>query len=177
MHRLFLAVQPPEHIRQHLLNIMGGVAYARWQSDEQLHLTLKFLGEINRHQANDIVTVLDQFQHPQFEIELNGIGQFDRRGRIETLWAGISPLAPIKTLHNKLDHMLSGVGIPTDKRAYLPHITLARFGREAGPIDNFVTSNGGLTSPAFTVSDICLYESKLTQEGSVYTILARYPLR
>ena len=54
MHRLFVALRPPVPVRDHLLDLMHGVEGARWQSDDQLHLTLRFIGEVDRHQASDI---------------------------------------------------------------------------------------------------------------------------
>src|SRR3546814_10503522 len=58
MHRLFVAIRPPAAIRKALLSIMGGVEGARWQSDDQLHLTLRFIGEVDRHRADDIAAAL-----------------------------------------------------------------------------------------------------------------------
>jgi 2'-5' RNA ligase len=176
MHRLFVAVQPPADIRRLLLAAMGGVARARWQADEQLHLTLRFIGEVDRHSGRDVMAALGAVHHPRFTIALDGVGQFDRRGRIDTLWAAVQPHAPLKTLHNKIDQALGRVGIAPEGRAYLPHITLARFGRDAGAIAGFMADNGGLVSAPFAVEDFCLYESRLSQDGAIYTVLERYPL-
>jgi 2'-5' RNA ligase len=63
-----------------------------------------------------------------------------------------------------------------ETRAYLPHITLARFGRSAGPIGGLLTRSGGVSSPSYPISEFCLYESKLSHEGSIYTIVERYSL-
>jgi len=176
MHRLFVAVQPPPHIRDLLLGAMGGIAKARWQDDAQLHLTLRFIGEVDRHQGEDVAAALGGVHHPRFAIALDGVGQFDRRGRIDTLWAAVQPHTGLRTLHNKIDQALGRVGIAPESRAYLPHITLARFGRDAGPIAGFMDAQGGLASPPFEVEDFCLYESRLSQDGSVYRIVERYPL-
>lgn len=177
MHRLFVALQPPAHIRQKLLDTMGGISRAHWQTDEQLHLTLRFIGEVDRHRAEDIAAALGSIHHPRFDIALDGVGQFDRRGRVDNLWVGVSPHGPLKTLHNKVDQALARVGIGPDRRTFLPHITVARFGREVGPFDGYVSRWGGIRSDAFTIEDFCLFESQLTQNGSVYTVAERYPLR
>lgn len=176
MHRLFVAIEPPPLIRQSLLAMMGGIARAHWQTEGQLHLTLRFIGEVNRHRAEDAAAALGAIHHPRFSIALDGIGQFDRRGRVDNLWVGLAPHAPLKTLHNKVDQALARVGIGPDKRTFLPHITIARFGREAGPLHGFVSHAGGVRSQPFEVSDFCLYESQLTQNGSVYTVVDRYAL-
>lgn len=176
MHRLFVAIRPPRAMRAALLSAMGGVANARWQSDEQLHLTLRFVGEVDRHTAEDIAAALGTIHHPRFDLALDGIGQFDRKGRLEALWAGVTPHEPLKTLHNKVDQALARVGIPPETRAYLPHITLARFGRDAGPVGGLMARSGGVAGPPEEIDQFCLYESDLSREGSIYTIVDRYPL-
>lgn len=176
MHRLFVGIDPPDSVKIQLLDLMGGVAGARWQSEAQLHLTLRFIGEVDRHQANDIAAALESLHHPRFELHLAGAGAFDRRGHVNALWAGVAPHQPVHTLHKKVDQAVARAGVAADHRAYLPHITLARFGRDAGALDGFMDRHGGLSSAAFAVDDFCLYESQLTRDGSVYTIVERYPL-
>jgi 2'-5' RNA ligase len=176
MHRLFVAIRPPEAIRERLLDLMEGVKGARWQDEDQLHLTLRFIGEVDRHQADDIAAALGTIRHPAFAIALSGIGSFDRRGQPVTLWAGVSPHEPLKTLHKKVDQALQRAGIEPDHRAYLPHITLARLNRAAGPIAPLLEGAGGLASRPFAVDSFRLYESRLSAQGATYTVVERYPL-
>lgn len=176
MHRLFVATRPPKDIRTLLLDTMGGIGGARWQTDDQLHLTIRFIGEVDRHMAQDIHAALGGVHHPRFEIVLDGIGAFDRRGQPEAVWAGISPHAPLAALHKKVDQALARVGVAPDQRAYLPHITLARLNRSSGPVGNLIEVAGGLSSSPFAVTEFALFESSLTPDGAVYTIVERYPL-
>lgn len=176
MHRLFVAIRPPSAIRALLLGAMGGVSGARWQSDDQLHLTLRFIGEVDRHRAGDVHAALGAVRQPPFDLALNGIGAFERRGVAEALWAGVAPHAPLRTLHKKVDAALARVGVAPDERAYLPHITLARLKRSSGPVGNLLESAGGLGSPPFTVDHFALFESDLTAEAAVYSMVERYPL-
>ena len=176
MHRLFVAIRPPDRIRELLLAAMGGISGARWQSDEQIHLTLRFIGEVDRHLAGDIHAALGAIHHPPFEIAISRLGTFDRRGRPEAVWAGVAPHEPLHRLHNKVDQALARVGVGPDQRAYVPHITLARLNRSAGSVRGLLEQSGGLTSPPFTVDDFALFESKLTPEGAVYSVVERYPL-
>src|SRR5947209_8573411 len=170
MHRLFVAIRPPEPVRARLLAAMGGVAGARWQSEDQLHLTLRFIGEVDRHRAQDVHAILGGVHHPGFEIALAGVGSFDRRGEPTTLWAAVAPQEPLRTLHNKVDQAIARVGVEPDRRAFVPHITLARLPRGAGPVGSFLQEAGPLASPPFRVADFCLYESNLTPEGPVYSV-------
>ena len=176
MHRLFVAIRPPRAMRERLLATMGGVRGARWQDDAQLHLTLRFIGEVDRHRAEDIAATLGTVHHPAFTLALDGIGQFDRRGRLDSLWAGVTPHDAVTALHNKIDQALARVGIAPDTRAFLPHITIARCNRHTGPADAILAHTAGLASEAQPISAFCLYESRLGSEGAAYDIVARYPL-
>ena len=176
MHRLFVAIRPPFPIRALLLDIMGGISGARWQSDDQIHLTLRFIGEVDRHRAEDIHAALGAIHHPRFEIALNGIDAFDRRGEPVTLWAGVTPHEPLKALHKKVDQACLRVGVDPDRRAYHPHITLARLKRGIGPLKGLVEQSGGLASAPFAVTAFALYESELAPEGPIYSRIETYPL-
>ena len=176
MRRLFVAIRPPEQIRARLLAAMGGISGARWQTDEQLHLTLRFIGEVDRHRMRDIDAALGAVHHPCFDIAVSGLGTFDRRGQPEVVWAGVAPHEPLKALHKKIDQAIGRVGLEPERRAYLPHITLARLKRTSGPVRSLIEAAGGLTTEPFRVDCFSLYESRLTPEGAVYSPIERYPL-
>lgn len=88
----------------------------------------------------------------------------------------MTPEEPVRILHNKVDQTLARVGLAPEQRQYKPHITIARLGARVGALNGFLEESGGFASPPFAVTDFCLYESRLTQEGANYTILERYPL-
>ncbi|HEX8124616.1 MAG TPA: RNA 2',3'-cyclic phosphodiesterase [Allosphingosinicella sp.] len=176
MHRLFVAIRLPVTVRARLLDLMGGVAGARWLPDDQLHLTLRFVGEVDRHLARDVDAALSSVHHPRFSIGLNGLGAFERRGEPVTLWAGVSPHEPLRALHKKIDQALVRVGVEPDRRAYMPHITIARLPRGAGPVGSLVEQSGGVGGPTFDVEDFTLYESRLTPNGPLYEVVDRYRL-
>jgi RNA 2',3'-cyclic 3'-phosphodiesterase len=175
MHRLFVALRPPAEICGKLLDLMGGMPGARWQSEEQLHLTLRFIGEVDRRTAEDVALALSRVRAPEMEIALSGAGMFDKRGVVHTLWAGVSPAEPLASLHRKTDHALVSLGLPSEARAYQPHITLAR-GRMGPEAHAFVAAQGGLSSPPFLCTAFGLYESTLGRDGPSYTLIERYPL-
>lgn len=174
MHRLFVAIRPPATIRGALQGLMEGVRGARWQDGEQLHLTLRFIGEVDGRVAEDVAAVLGTVHQPPFPIAIDGVGQFDSRGRANALWAGVRPHDALAHLHRKVDQTLVRVGLEPDRRAYLPHITLARFGRKSSGLDAFLARHTGLRSDPFEVTGFALYESRLGHEGAAYTIVERY---
>ena len=175
MHRLFVAIRPPREVRERLLGIVGGVPNARWEDDDQLHLTLKFIGEVDRHRAENIAAALGGVHQPRFEIALAGVGRFEQRGG-STIWAGLTPHDGLRDLQKKVDQACLRVGMPLERRAFHPHITLARLNRSSGPAEPFLERWAGLSSAPFLADSLCLYESRLGSEGASYTIVARYPL-
>lgn len=175
MHRLFIAIRPPAEIRATLLSFMGGIAGARWQDEDQLHLTLRFVGNADSHQADDLAAMLGTVRFDPFAISLSGLGQFERKGRVDTLWAGIEPREALTQLHRKIDRACIRAGFPADDRAYLPHITLARFSRAGGATETFLANHAGLASQPFLIDQFMLFESYLTQSGARYDIAAVFP--
>lgn len=175
-HRLFAALRPPRPVRAALIAAMHGIAGARWQDDDQLHLTLRFIGEVDRHRAEDIAATLGSLHFPAPVVRIAGVGLFERQGRPHMVWAGVEPTEQIAALHRKVDQLLARVGVPPETRAFVPHITLARLNRRSGPVAPFLALNGDLASPPFAFGHVTLYESELGQGGSRYHPVARYPL-
>ncbi|MEH3038439.1 MAG: RNA 2',3'-cyclic phosphodiesterase, partial [Sphingomonas paucimobilis] len=120
MHRLFVALRPSPAMRRKLLDIMDGVDGARWQDEEQLHVTLRYIGEVERPVAEDIAIALQAVHAPAFDLALSGVGRFDTGSRGRALWAGVTPQDAVAALHRKVDHALVRVGLPPEGRAFLP---------------------------------------------------------
>jgi 2'-5' RNA ligase len=176
MHRLFVALRPPRAMRAQLLDAMGGVPNARWQSDDQLHLTLRFIGEVDRPLADDIAAALGAVDRPRPTVALAGVGAFDRKGLVHTVWAGIAADEALKQLHDRIERALVRTGVPPDQRAFKPHITLARLNRQAGPVEPFLARTAGLASVPAAIDAFILFESRLGSDGASYEAIARYPL-
>ena len=175
-HRLFVALRPPRPIRDILIAAMHGISGARWQSDEQLHLTLRFIGEVDHYRAEDIAAALGALHAPAIAARIAGVGLFERQGRPHMVWAGVDPHEPIAALHRKIDQRLARVGVAPETRAFVPHITLARLNRSAGPVAPFLALNSDLASEPFLFGHVTLYESEMGHGGSRYHPVARYPL-
>lgn len=179
MHRLFVALRPPPPIRALLSAAMGGVPGARWQDDEQLHLTLRFIGEVDGRVAEDVALALGHVHAPAIEVALAGVGAFDKDGRVNALWAGVTPHDALAALHRKVDHAMVRVGLAPEGRTYLPHITLARLPRSMGmgvEIERWCADHAGLSSAPFTIEHLCLFASTLGTGGARYEAVDRWPL-
>jgi 2'-5' RNA ligase len=176
MHRLFVAIRPPEPIRDLLIDAMDDSADFRWQDDEQLHLTLRFVGEVDRPVANDLADALIHVRAPSMEVRLAGTGRFEQRSS-GALWAGIEPKQPLAALAAKIERACVGVGLEPEHRAFHPHITLARWkGRRTRELGDFLDRTRGLSSPPFSVRDFILFESHLSRHGAHYEEVASFVL-
>lgn len=176
MMRLFMGVELPEDVRRTLLAIMGGVDGARWQSFEQLHMTLRFIGETSETAATDIDLALQGVRVDPFEVAAKGVGVFGTGKRPRIIWAGLKPEAPLGLLHQRIESALIRTGLAPDRRKYSPHITLARLKNRAGRLDRFVAEHSDLTSDSWTIDRITLFRSHLARKGAIYEPLAHYPV-
>jgi len=88
-HRLFVAIRPPAPVRDALIDAMEGVEGARWQDEAALHLTLRFVGEVETPGANDLAGQLSRIAWPPFELRVAGVGAFERKGSPHAIWARV----------------------------------------------------------------------------------------
>jgi 2'-5' RNA ligase len=176
MHRLFVAIRPPEHVRDLLIDAMDDSPALRWVGDEQLHLTLRFIGEVERPLANDVADALDRLRLPRFQLRVKGVGRFEQRNG-GALWAGVEPKEPVAALAAKVERAMQQAGVEPERRAFMPHITLARWNRRnAEAVEAFLRRNSDLRSDAFEVDRFILFESRLSRHGAHYEEVASYPL-
>jgi 2'-5' RNA ligase len=176
MHRLFVAIRPPEPVRDLLIDAMDDSPDFRWQSDEQLHLTLRFIGEVERPVAEDLADALGRLHSPRFDVRIKGVGRFDQRNS-GALWAGVEPKAPLAALAAKVERVCLTVGLAPERRAFHPHITLARWkSHRSRDAEEFVARHRALASDPFAVAGFGLFESHLSRHGAHYEEVANYPL-
>ena len=176
MHRLFVAIRPPEPIRDLLIDAMDDTPDFRWQDDGQLHLTLRFVGEVDRPLAEDLAAALGQIRAPAFDLRIAGTGRFEQRNS-GALWAAVEPRPPVAALAAKIERTCVAVGLEPERRAFRPHITLARWkGRRTREVERFLTRRAGLASEPWTVAEFTLFESHLSRHGAHYEEVASYPL-
>jgi RNA 2',3'-cyclic 3'-phosphodiesterase len=176
MHRLFVAIRPPEQVRDLLTDAMDDSPALRWVGHDQLHLTLRFIGEVERPMANDIAAALDHVRSPSFDPSAVGVGKFQQRNG-GAIWAGIAPKEPVTALAAKIERSIQQVGLEPEHRAFMPHITLARWNRRnAEAVDAFLRRNADLRSDPFHVDSFILFESRLSRHGPHYEEVAEFAL-
>jgi 2'-5' RNA ligase len=171
--RLFIAVELPEHIRaalsvvQHELRPVTSTA--RWVAPESIHITLKFLGEVHDKRLDDIHFALKGLSWKPFLINVRGVGFFPGTRSPRVFWAGME--APtMKELAEQLDSRMEALGFEKEKRAFRPHITLAR-AKNTRIDTSLVTAAEPFNEHqfgSFTVDRVFLFKSTLKPGGAVY---------
>lgn len=174
MPRLFIALRPPEPVRDALLDAMGGIEGARWQDDEQLHCTLAFLGDVESASLEALTGALEGVESDPFAVEVSGIGHFERKSRPSAVWARMPLTEPLAQLQRRVVTACRRAGLAPEKRQYRPHITLARLPRSAGPIADWLARHGPLRAGPWEVTGFTLFESTLSPAGAAYEPLIDY---
>ena len=178
MIRLFVALALPARTLTALSMLCDGVPGARWLRDDQFHLTLRFIGEVDRAGFEDIVHALGEVEADAFQLALSGVGHYPPRGAPRILWAGVRPNPALTLLQARVESALVRADVPPEPRKFSAHITLARLNH--APIEGvqaYLAHHGLFAEPPLRVEAFHLYSSRLSHDGSVYSIEASYPLR
>jgi 2'-5' RNA ligase len=174
--RLFVALPVPHVVAQNIMLIQGGVPGARWQTREQLHLTLRFIGQVGGRDAAMLDDALAAIEAPAFDLQLHGVGQFGNR-QPHTLWAGSRKSEAQEHLQRKVGIAIRRVGQPQDAHKFSSHVTVGRLRKpDGGKIIEWLTHHALFTSAEFRVDAFHLYSSRLTSDGSIYAVEREYPL-
>lgn len=178
MPRLFVAVDIPEDIKKRLIGLQAPIPTARWVKPEQLHLTLRFIGDTDEQAA--IQNALATVAASPLDLTLAGVGRFppgDRKPP-RVLWVGIQKQPALNDLHRQVESVLRPLGFPPDPKGFSPHLTLARL-KAVKPVkeaDTFLSRHAEFNAGTFAVSQFVLYSSVLSSQGSTYTAEAVYEL-
>lgn len=182
--RAFVALTVPENYCKELWDLGKRMSHpdvrVSWVRPNRMHLTLRFLGDIDDLQCESLCGALRDAYRGQaaFELTLAGIGAFPNLQRPSVVWAGISPLGgPLAQTQHVAEVAAQAVGIAPDRKPYAPHLTIGRIRDE---------SNGALLTPAliaekafacgaFTVSSVSLWKSDLRAVAPQYSLLEEFP--
>ncbi|MGQ0741971.1 MAG: RNA 2',3'-cyclic phosphodiesterase [Alphaproteobacteria bacterium] len=168
MIRLFVGLDLPEEVRAKLARLQTGVPGAKWAKPEQLHLTLRFIGEVDGVTANGIDDALLTIRGEPFALELAGVGEFGGRNP-RALWAGVRPSEHLIHLQKKTESALQRLGLEAETRKFTPHVLLARLKiSPRGRVMDFLTDHALFASGPFEVGRFILFSSQLGSNGAVY---------
>ena len=174
--RLFVGLTLPRELRRSLAGLASGLPNARWVPEENLHVTRRFIGDIDEGLADDIHLALCQIQAPAFDLAISGLGTFGRGRRTRALWAGAVETPELVHLQGKVEHAVAGCGLPPEKRNFAGHVTLARLkDPPLARLQAFVAGNN-LFHATFRVDSFQLFSSILGHGDPVYRVEMDYPL-
>ena len=179
--RLFVALALPHETRARLSRLATGLPGVRWLPPENYHLTLRFLGEMPGHRAEELDLALAALRGKQFTLQLSGVGVFEKSGRAQALWAGVARNERLHHLQNKIETAVQRIGFEPERRRFSPHVTVARLDGarlDGGAVKlvEWMQAHNLLRAEPVQVTHFTLFSSQLGKDGAVYTEEVEYPL-
>ncbi|MEN8258809.1 MAG: RNA 2',3'-cyclic phosphodiesterase [Thermodesulfobacteriota bacterium] len=175
MPRLFIAIDLPDKIKEEVSLLCSGLPGARWVPDEQIHLTLRFIGEVEHPLVAELDSRLDEVRCKPFPLHIKGLGVFPSLSKPRVLWVGLKKSTALLELRKKVDSVVRHLDIPLEKKKFSPHITIARLHKRPGPrLGTYLAGNNLFRQPPFRVNSFRLYSSILKPEGAIHTCEAEY---
>ena len=170
MIRLFVAVPLPAAIQDRVAQLCCGLANARWVDPENLHITLRFIGEVDESRFEDIDLALSVVRAPAFQLKLRGVDSFGNNNGVRAVWVGVEREPALFHLRDKIESALVRAGIPPETQKFKPHVTLTR-SRLRGDtrFGEFIANNSLFQAGPFPVHEFTLFSSFLSQSGAIYT--------
>ena len=176
MPRLFTALEVPRDAALSLSLLRGGIPGARWIDVENYHLTLRFIGDVDGHLADEIAHGLDRVHRPSFDLLLSGVGAFGSR-KPHAIYAAARPSPELTALQAEIDRICTRAGAPSDQRKFVPHVTLARLrNADDGEVARYLSGRGNFSALPFRVSRFVLISSRDSVGGGPYVVEEAWPL-
>lgn len=181
--RTFVAVELSARARDAVAAIQRqwktSIPSARWVRPENLHLTLRFLGDVDAETAGALAETLRRVAHQAapFTYCLRGGGCFPSSKRARVLWVGVEPVPDaLRRLHAAVEGAVRGLGFEPERRGFQPHLTIARLKSPDRGVGDVVAALAGVEYGDTEVSELVLFESRLSPRGAAYHALERFPL-
>ena len=176
MPRLFTALEIPRDAALSLSLLRGGLPGARWIDVENYHMTLRFIGDVEGHVADEVANALDRVRRPAFDVTLSGVGAFGSK-KPHSIYAGVTPSPDLNGLQGEIDRICQRVGAPSDQRKFVPHVTLARLRNTSdGEVARYLSARGNFSAMPFKVGRFVLMSSRDSVGGGPYVIEEAWPL-
>ena len=187
--RLFIAVEPCLDVVDKLLLLQKDLdpiiasrkANVRWITPENIHLTMKFIGEVEEFLIPSIGDALSEIalKHQQFQMNTVGIGAFPKGGQPRIIYAGVNiGVKNLMVLNEDLDTRLSALGIAPEQRPFKAHLTIGRIKTRKPTIDltDVLKALENIVFGHTRISELVLFKSTLTPKGAIYRVLKRIQL-
>ena len=176
MPRLFTALEIPRDAALSLSLLRGGLPGARWVDVENYHLTLRFIGDVEGHVADEIANALDRVRRPSFQLTLSGVGAFGGK-KPHSIWAGAQASPDLSALQAEIERICQRLGLPADPRKFTPHVTLARLKNTSlADVALYLSARGNFSATPFRVGRFVLMSSRESVGGGPYIVEEVWPL-
>lgn len=175
--RLFVGLELPWTLKQQLQTLAGGLPGAKWVPAENYHLTLRFIGELPAHRAEEVDFALAGLRARAFSLSLSGLGTFAKSGRPTAIWVGAERSPELEHLQSKVETALQRIGLERERRRFAPHVTLARIDNvPEAKLAGYVQAHNLFRAEPVPVARFTLFSSRLGKEHSVYVAEVEYDL-
>jgi RNA 2',3'-cyclic 3'-phosphodiesterase len=175
MPRLFTAIEIPQAIRQHLSLIRAPLGGAKWIEPENMHITLRFAGDIDGRTADEFASLLAGIRAKPFTVSIRGVGAFGGR-EPKVLWAGVEAGEELDALQRAHERAARGAGLEPEGRGFKAHVTLARMrGGRQQTVARFLEEHGALRTQPFTATRFVLLSARPGSGGGPYVVEAEFP--
>jgi RNA 2',3'-cyclic 3'-phosphodiesterase len=177
MPRLFAGHEIPPHVSSVLESLQDGLFDARWIDPADFHVTLRFIGDVSIHVANDIDSLLADVDRKPLTLRLSSVGVFGG-DKPHSIYAEVEPSRELSALQSEVERIVQACGVGLDKRKFHPHVTLARL-KNISPFDvaQYLSQNGYFPPQSVAVSRFALFSSRASTGGGPYKLETSYPLR
>jgi len=184
--RSFIAIDLPDSMRTAIRTIQADIRSSgfkiRWTHPENVHLTLKFLGNVDTHQIDKINTAVRMAVQEMAPIHLSGrrLGVFPNSRRPRVLWIGLEgQIGALLRLQKRIDAQAATLGFDREKRTFTGHLTIGRIKGKVPlrQVNLILTQYETLVTEPFVVKEVVLFRSQLTPAGSIYTRLGQVALK
>lgn len=175
--RHFLAIALPEAVRDVLAALAEALPGVTWTRPAQLHVTLRFLGDVPADRIDGLCARLARVRVAEFLLPLAGLGTFPPQRPLRVAWLGVGSGHPrLFQLRQRIDDAVLAARLSPDLRHFHPHVTLARCTEGAAGLAAWLHRHREFTAPPFRVAAFDLYASELRPGGAVHTVKKRFPL-
>jgi len=176
MMRLFIGLALPQSLKDRLVPLMIGLPGARWVPPENLHLTLRFVGEVDEREIALLDEALSTIQRAPFDLQVSGCGIFAQRRGPEAVWIGVASTPPLVDLQAAVERAAVRAGLAPEEKRFRPHITLARLKDAPQPRLQAFVAGHNLFKETVAIGEFGLFSSKLGSGDPIYIEEAAYPL-
>lgn len=177
MRRIFIAADLPAEMREEMSKLKRSIKGVRWYDASKIHLTLRFIGEVENQVVEEVKSALYELKWPKMALRSDGLGLFFYKRNPRVIWIGLQPADELQSLREEVDQLLKPTAIEEDSRPFKPHVTLGKCKKfvDKKAVLEMKDELGDWKEAEGELSRLTLYSSTLSPDGAIHTPLEQYP--